>query len=142
MQRFLLAIGCNTEKLDQIDKKMHRRLYDFLNTRAYTDYDRVVSIVRKDEETTLDYQTDSVIEVPGFDLPVDKFIHTAEYYLVGISFSASVLSTAFSLYSLGRKVYILEDLCANRSTAPRSIYSAAESIIEFYMPGILLSGGY
>ena len=142
MQRFLLAIGCSTEKLNLIDKKMRRRLYDFLNTRAYTDYNRVISVVRKDEDNTLDYQTDSVIEVPGFDLPVDKFIHNAEYFLVGISFSASVLSTAFSLYSLGHKIHILEDLCFNRATTPRSIYNAAEEIVQFYMPGTLLSGGY
>lgn len=152
MDRCLVVIGCQREKLDAIDKKIKRQILDFINSNGHT-YDSVISIVRKkmngdrnfqksgdqiatDATTYLDYESSSVIEVPGYDVDCTHFRRDMQYDLIGISTSASVLCIAMSMYSCGLQVRVLEKYCEDRKG--KRLEDHAFEIMRAYMPGCVV----
>lgn len=147
--RFLVVIGCQKEKLEEIPKRDARAILDFINSEAHT-YSSVISILRKrmDGDTNfvrrgdkistdtmdyLDYQSDTVICVPGYDVDVTSFRRDAHYDIVGISTAASVMCIAMSMYSVGLDISILKDYCRDR----KGLDSYAIKIFNTYMPGVV-----
>lgn len=150
MTKVLVVIGLQPEKVKCIrggDKLVHW-------VRAHQkEYDVTMSVVRKDlgvnsqnfkrdrdkignqEMSLLNYESDQIIEVPGFDLDCSQFRTDAGicYYLMGISTGASILSTAFSMYSHGCNIKIMEKLCRDR----KGMHREAIKIMKAYMPSIL-----
>ncbi len=152
MNKFLIVIGCQKEKLDQIDKKIRRNMLDYINSHGH-DYDGVISIIRKqmngddnfqkmkdnvatDDRSYLDYESTNVIEVPGYDVDCSLFRRDATYDIMGISTSASVLCIAMSMFSCGLRIRVLKELCEDRKSKKLEEY--AFSIMEAYMPGCLV----
>lgn len=150
--RFLVVVGCQKEKLDQIDKKIRRQILDFINSSS-SQYTGVISIVRKrmngdrnfrrsgdmvatDANTYLDYESSNVIEVPGYDVDCNVFRRDAQYDIIGISTSASVLCIAMSMYSCGLDVRVLEEYCEDRKGKKLEEY--AFEIMRAYMPGCVV----
>ena len=151
MDRFLVVIGCNKEKLEKIDKKIARKMLDYINGNGHS-YTGVISVVRKkmngdrnfrrngddiatDTTTYLDYESTNVIEVPGYDVDCSMFRKDAHYDIMGISTSASVLTIAMSMYSSGLDISVLRDLCEDRKGKQLEEY--AFKIMEAYMPNAL-----
>lgn len=150
--RFLVVVGCQKEKLELIDKKVKRQILDFINSSAGS-YTGVISIVRKkmngdrnfrragddiisDTTTYLDYESSSVIEVPGYDVDCSMFRRDAHYDIIGISTSASVLCIAMSMYSCGLDINVLEDYCEDRKG--KRLENYAFEIMRAYMPGCVI----
>lgn len=150
--RFLVVIGCQKEKLDLIDKKVRRQILDFINTEGHS-YTGIISIVRKkmngdrnfrragdniisDSNTYLDYESQTVIEVPGYDVDCSTFRRDVHYDIIGISTSASVLCIAMSMYSCGLDVSVLEKYCEDRKGKKLEDY--AFEIMRAYMPGCVV----
>lgn len=151
--RFLVVIGCQREKLELIDKKIKQSILDFINAESHN-YTGVISIIRKrmngdrnfqrsgdqvasDTNTYLDYESSNVIEVPGYDVDCNAFRRDAEYHLIGISTSASVLTIAMSMYSVGLDVKVIEEYCEDRKG--KKLEEHAFEIMRAYMPGCLIS---
>lgn len=148
--RFLVIIGCQKEKLAQIDKKARNSILDFINSQGHT-YTGVISIVRKpingddnfrrsgetmeSTNTYLDYESTNIIEVSGYDVDCSLFRKDAEYDIIGISTAASVLCIAMSMYSCGLKINVLEQYCEDRKG--KKLEQAALEIMRAYMPGCL-----
>lgn len=152
MDRCLVVVGCQREKLDAIDKKVKKQILDFINSNAHT-YDSVISIVRKrmngdrnfqksgdqiatDATTYLDYESSSVIEVPGYDVDCTHFRRDIQYDIIGISTSASVLCIAMSMYSCGLQIRVLEKYCEDRKG--KKLEDHAFEIMRAYMPGCVV----
>lgn len=149
--RFLVVIGCQREKLAQVDKKFKNSLIDFLNANGHK-YTGVISIVRKPmngdanfrrpedtmeaTNTYLDYECNNIIEVPGYDVDCQMFRKDADYDICGISTSASVLCIAMSMYSIGLRIRILEPYCEDRKG--KALEKAAFEIMKAYMPGCVV----
>lgn len=151
MDKFLVVIGCQKEKLEQVDKKFRRDVINFIDANSHK-YTGVISIIRKkmdgdrnfrrsnesiatDTNTYLDYTSNSVIEVPGYDCDISMFRKDAHYDIIGISTSASVLCIAMSMYSQGLDITVLKDYCEDRKG--KKLEDMAFSIMEAYMPGCL-----
>lgn len=146
MQRCLVVIGCQKEKLMQCGRD-GQKLVTWIQARS-DQYDSVISIVRKDlqydnfnkmgdeiankDDTILGYATDTLIEVPGYDVDCSKFRRDMEYDIVGISTAASVLCIAMSMFSNGLKVHVLTDHCLDRKS--KKLHNAAIEIMKAYMP--------
>lgn len=149
--RFLVVIGCQKEKLAQIDKRTRNQILDFINSESHN-YTGVISIVRKpmngdsnfrrsgnvmdDMATYLDYESTNVIEVPGYDVDCSLFRKDAQYDIIGISTSASVLCIAMSMYSCGLNIRVLEKYCEDRKG--KNLEKYAFEIMKAYMPGCLV----
>lgn len=149
--RFLVVIGCQKEKLAQIDKRIRNWILDFINSESHN-YTGVISIVRKpmngdanfqrsgntmdDTATYLDYESTNVIEVPGYSVDCSLFRKDAQYDIIGISTSASVLCIAMSMYSCGLNIRVLEDYCEDRKG--KNLEKYAFEIMKAYMPGCLV----
>jgi hypothetical protein len=149
--RYLVVIGCQKEKLALIDKKQKRKILDFINGNS-DQYDSVMSIVRKpmngdtnfrrsgemmsSDNVYLDYQSDNVIVVPGYDVDCSMFRKDAEYDIIGISTAASVLCCAMSMYSCGCRVRVLKEYCADRKSS--NLHAKALDIMNAYMPGCVI----
>lgn len=151
MDRFLVVIGCQEEKLEKVNKRFRRDILDFINSNAHK-YTGVISIVRRDMRGSrnfnksgdnlvtnnmvlLGYPSDDIIEVPGYVVDASKFRTDASYDLIGISTSASVLGVAMSMYSQGLDITVLKDYCEDRKG--KKLGDMAFSIMEAYMPGCL-----
>lgn len=149
--RFLVVIGCQKEKLDQIDKKNKNMILDYINANS-DQYTGVISIVRKptngddnfrkyadamsNNEVYLEYQSDNIIIVPGYDVDCNMFRKDAEYHIIGISTSASVLCISMSMFSVGLNIKVLEKYCEDRKGKDLEKYAFA--IMKAYMPGVLI----
>ena len=149
--RFLVVVGCQKEKLDQIDKKSRNMILDFINSNGHG-YTGVISIVRKpmngdtnfqrsgetmsSNNTYLDYESTDVIEVSGYDVDCSLFHKDAQYDVIGISTAASVLCISMSMYSCGLNVRVLGKYCKDRKS--NSLEKYAFEIMKAYMPGCLV----
>lgn len=149
--RFLVVVGCQKEKLNQIDKKARNQILDFINSEGHT-YTGVISIVRKpmngdtnfqrsgetmeSTNTYLDYESSNIIEVSGYDVDCTLFRKDAQYDIIGISTAASVLCIAMSMYSCGLSIRVLKDYCEDRKSKTLAKY--AFEIMKAYMPGCLV----
>lgn len=149
--RFLVVVGCQKEKLDQIDKKSRNMILDFINSNGHG-YTEVISIVRKpmngdtnfqrsgetmsSNNTYLDYESTNVIEVSGYDVDCSLFRKDAQYDVIGISTAASVLCISMSMYSCGLNVRVLGKYCKDRKS--NSLEKYAFEIMKAYMPGCLV----
>lgn len=149
--RFLVVVGCQKEKLDQIDKKSRNMILDFINANGHG-YTGVISIVRKpmngdtnfqrsgetmsSNNTYLDYESTNVIEVSGYDVDCSLFRKDAQYDVIGISTAASVLCISMSMYSCGLNVRVLGKYCKDRKS--NSLEKYAFEIMKAYMPGCLV----
>lgn len=152
MHRFLVVIGCQKEKLELIDKKVKRDMLDYINAHSH-EYDGVISIVRtkmngdrnfqrsgdnlvNDQPIYLDYESTNVVAVPGYDVDCSMFRKDAEYDLMGISTSASVLCIAMSMYSCGLNIRVLEKYCEDRKG--KKLEEHAFAIMRAYMPNCVV----
>lgn len=147
-ERYLIVIGCQKEKLNQIDKKIKKKILDFING-SKEDYSGVISILRRpgngDEnirrndmtigagDIYLDYESDMNIEVTGYDVDVKHFRKDCQYDIIGISTSASVLCIAMSMWSAGYNIRVLSEYCEDRKGKELEEY--AFKIMKAYMPG-------
>lgn len=145
--RFLLVVGCQREKLAKIDKGDRNKLLDFINGNS-CEYTGVISVVRRNingntnfvrsgdtmDSTNifLDYESTTIIEVPGYDVDCTAFRRDASYDIVGISTAASVLCVAMSMYSCGLDVRVLSKYCFDRKSEKLGKY--AIEIMKAYMP--------
>lgn len=151
MDKYLVAVGCQKEKLDYVDKRTARKIVDYIN--GYGDqYAGIISVIRKkkdndnfnrlrddiatDTTTYLDYESDSVIEVSGYDVDCTKFRSDVSYDIIGVSAGASVLCTAMSMYSAGLRINVLGQYVADRKGD--KIKASAFNIMNAYMPGVLI----
>lgn len=152
MDKYLVVIGCTKEKLNAIDKKVARSILDYINGNADS-YAGIISIVRKkmngdrnfrrtgdsiatDTPTYLDYPSNNVIEVPGYDVDCGMFRRDAHYDIIGISTSASVMCISMSMYSCGLDISVLEPYCEDRKG--KKLEDAAFMIMREYMPGCVV----
>lgn len=149
--RFLVVVGCQKEKLNQIDKKARNQILDFINSEGHS-YTGVISIVRKpmngdtnfqrsgetmdSTNTYLDYESINVIEVSGYDVDCSLFRKDAQYDIIGISTAASVLCISMSMYSCGLNIRVLGKYCKDRKS--NSLEKYAFKIMKAYMPGCLV----
>lgn len=149
--RFLVVVGCQKEKLNQIDKKARNQILDFINSEGHS-YTGVISIVRKpidgdtnfqrsgetmdSTNTYLDYESINVIEVSGYDVDCSLFRKDAQYDIIGISTAASVLCISMSMYSCGLNIRVLGKYCKDRKS--NSLEKYAFEIMKAYMPGCLV----
>lgn len=149
--RFLVVVGCQKEKLNQIDKKARNQILDFINSEGHL-YTGVISIVRKpmygdtnfqrsgetmdSTNTYLDYESTNVIEVSGYDVDCSLFRKDAQYDIIGISTAASVLCISMSMYSCGLNIRVLGKYCRDRKS--NSLEKYAFEIMKAYMPGCLV----
>lgn len=149
--RFLVVVGCQKEKLNQIDKKARNQILDFINSEGHS-YTGVISIVRKpmngdtnfqrsgetmdSTNTYLDYESTNIIEVSGYDVDCSLFRKDAQYDVIGISTAASVLCISMSMYSCGLNVRVLGKYCKDRKS--NSLEKYAFEIMKAYMPGCLV----
>ena len=149
--RFLVVVGCQKEKLNQIDKKARNQILDFINSEGHS-YTDVISIVRKpmngdtnfqrsgetmdSTNTYLDYESTKVIEVSGYDVDCSLFRKDAQYDIIGISTAASVLCISMSMYSCGLNIRVLGKYCKDRKS--NSLEKYAFEIMKAYMPGCLV----
>lgn len=149
--RFLVVVGCQKEKLNQIDKKARNQILDFINSEGHS-YTGVISIVRKPMDgdtnfqrsgetmdstnTYLDYESTNVIEVSGYDVDCSLFRKDAQYDVIGISTAASVLCISMSMYSCGLNIRVLGKYCRDRKS--NSLEKYAFEIMKAYMPGCLV----
>lgn len=149
--RFLVVVGCQKEKLNQIDKKARNQILDFINSEGHS-YTGVISIVRKpmngdtnfqrsgetmdSTNTYLDYESTDVIEVSGYDVDCSLFRKDAQYDVIGISTAASVLCVSMSMYSCGLNIRVLGKYCRDRKS--NSLEKYAFEIMKAYMPGCLV----
>lgn len=149
--RFLVVVGCQKEKLNQIDKKARNQILDFINSEGHS-YTGVISIVRKpmngdtnfqrsgetmdSTNTYLDYESTNVIEVSGYDVDCSLFRKDAQYDVIGISTAASVLCISMSMYSCGLNIRVLGEYCRDRKS--NSLEKYAFEIMKAYMPGCLV----
>lgn len=149
--RFLVVVGCQKEKLNQIDKKARNQILDFINSEGHS-YTGVISIVRKpmngdtnfqrsgetmdSTNTYLDYESTDVIEVSGYDVDCSLFRKDAQYDVIGISTAASVLCISMSMYSCGLNIRVLGKYCRDRKS--NSLEKYAFEIMKAYMPGCLV----
>lgn len=149
--RFLVVVGCQKEKLNQIDKKARNQILDFINSEGHS-YTGVISIVRKpmkgdtnfqrsgetmdSTNTYLDYESTNVIEVSGYDVDCSLFRKDAQYDVIGISTAASVLCISMSMYSCGLNIRVLGKYCRDRKS--NSLEKYAFEIMKAYMPGCLV----
>lgn len=149
--RFLVVVGCQKEKLNQIDKKARNQILDFINSEGHS-YTGVISIVRKpmngdtnfqrsgetmdSTNTCLDYESTNVIEVSGYDVDCSLFRKDAQYDVIGISTAASVLCISMSMYSCGLNIRVLGKYCRDRKS--NSLEKYAFEIMKAYMPGCLV----
>lgn len=149
--RFLVVVGCQKEKLNQIDKKARNQILDFINSEGHS-YTGVISIVRKpmsgdtnfqrsgetmdSMNTYLDYESTNIIEVSGYDVDCSLFRKDAKYDIIGISTAASVLCISMSMYSCGLNIRVLGKYCRDRKS--NSLEKYAFEIMKAYMPGCLV----
>ena len=149
-EKHLIVVGCQEEKLNQIDKKTKERILDYINGNGH-EYKSVISVIRRPmtgdanfrasqntmshEDVYLDYESDLTIEVPGYNVDTKLFRRDCEYDIIGISTAASVLCIAMSLYSAGMKINVLSKYCADRKGKYLEEY--AYGIIQAYMPNCL-----
>lgn len=149
--RFLVVVGCQKEKLNQIDKKARNQILDFINSEGHS-YTGVISVVRKpmngdtnfqrsgetmdSTNTYLDYESTDVIEVSGYDVDCSLFRKDAQYDVIGISTAASVLCISMSMYSCGLNIRVLGKYCRDRKS--NSLEKYAFEIMKAYMPGCLV----
>ena len=149
--RFLVVVGCQKEKLNQIDKKARNQILDFINSEGHS-YTGVISIVRKpingdtnfqrsgetmdSTNTYLDYESTNIIEVSGYDVDCSLFRNDAQYDIIGISTAASVLCVSMSMYSCGLNIRVLGKYCKDRKS--NSLEKYAFEIMKAYMPGCLV----
>ena len=149
--RFLVVVGCQKEKLNQIDKKSRNMILDFINSEGHN-YTGVISIVRKpmngdtnfqrsgetmeSANTYLDYESTNVIEVSGYDVDCSLFRKDAQYDVIGISTAASVLCISMSMYSCGLNIRVLGKYCKDRKS--NSLEKYAFEIMKAYMPGCIV----
>lgn len=149
--RFLVVVGCQKEKLNQIDKKARNQILDFINSEGHS-YTGVISIVRKpmkgdtnfqrsgetmdSTNTYFDYESTNVIEVSGYDVDCSLFRKDAQYDVIGISTAASVLCISMSMYSCGLNIRVLGKYCRDRKS--NSLEKCAFEIMKAYMPGCLV----
>lgn len=149
--RFLVVVGCQKEKLNQIDKKARNQILDFINSEGHS-YTGVISIVRKpmngdtnfqrsgetmdSTNTYLDYESTNVIKVSGYDVDCSLFRKDAQYDIIGISTAASVLCISMSMYSCGLNIRVLGKYCRDRKS--NSLEKYAFEIMKAYMPGCLV----
>lgn len=147
-ERHLIVIGCQEDKLNQIDKKSRSSILDFINGNKH-EYTSVISIIRRPMtgdvnfrasgntmghgDVYLDYESDMTIEVPGYDVDTKQFRRDCEYDIIGISTAASVLCIAMSLYSAGMKINVLSKYCKDRKGD--HLEKCAYEIMDAYMPG-------
>ena len=147
--RFLVVVGCQKEKLNQIDKKARNQILDFINSEGHS-YIGVISIVRKpmngdtnfqrsgetmdSTNTYLDYESTNIIEVSGYDVDCSLFRKDAQYDV--ISTAASVLCISMSMYSCGLNIRVLGKYCRDRKS--NSLEKYAFEIMKAYMPGCLV----
>ena len=156
MQKCLVIVGCQSEKLAKINKKDAKEIMHYIHTASHT-YETTIAIVRKDvrgsrnllsedskragndivgsSPVMLDYEVSNLIVTPGYDVDVTAFRNDIEYDIIGVSTAAAVLSVAMSLYSRGCKINVLKDYVADRKGP--GLQKAAFLIMENYMPGVL-----
>lgn len=149
MQRYLIAVGAQPEKV-KLCGRDGKKLIEWIQARS-GDYDRVISVVRKDlkydnfnkmgdsiankDDVRLDYMSHQVIVVPGYGVDCSNFPPNVEYDIVGISTAASVLCIAMSMFSAGLKIHVLENRCIDRKG--KKTHEAAITIMKAYMPIVL-----
>lgn len=150
-ERILIVVGCQKEKLDQINKRKRGAIIDFINAHS-VEYNAVVSIIRKpcngdrnfqasgntmsSTNTYLDYESTNIIEVPGYDVDCSMFRADVHYDVIGISTSSSVLCVAMSMYSRGLDVNVLAPYCEDRKSKHLEKY--AFEIMDTWMPGCVI----
>lgn len=147
-ERHLVVVGCQKEKLEKIDKKIAKQILDFINGEGHN-YTSVISIVRRPmagdrnfqnsgetishTDVYLDYESDLVIEVPGYDVDTKNFRRDCHYDIIGISTSSSVMCISMSMYSAGFSINVLSKYCEDRKGKKLEDY--AFEIMKAYMPG-------
>ena len=150
--RYLVVVGCQKEKLSQISKRKRNQILDFVNAESHSYSGGVISIVRKpcsgdtnfkrsgntmdSTDVYLEYESNNLIVVPGYDVDCSTFRKDAEYDIIGISTSASVLCIAMSMYSCGLNIRVLKDYTEDRKGG--FLADAAFKIMNAYMPGCLV----
>lgn len=149
--KYLVVIGCQKGKLEQIDKRTARNILDYIHGNQHL-YTGTISIIRKsmkgdrnfkkagdtvtkNHSEYLDYKSDNIIEVPGYSLDCSQFRQDAHYDLIGISTSASVLSVAMNMYSCGLSINVLAKYCEDRKS--KKLEEHAFEIMKAYMPGVV-----
>ena len=146
MQRFLVVIGLQPDKIEACGKPA-RKILDWVKAH-YDEYAVTISIIRRydqrgnvnrsgneiieDHAITLDYYSDQVIGVTGFDVDCTQFRRDVQYDIVGISTSASVLCCALSMFSANLNVRVIENLCCDRKG--KDVHAAAIKIMKTWMP--------
>lgn len=150
MQKFLVVVGCQEDKLDCISKSDKNRILDYISSHQHI-YDGTLAIVRgnvhgnrnfkKKGDTIgangmhlLDFSADDIIEVSGYDIDCKLFRRDVEYHIIGISTAASVLCCALSMYSAGFEVKVLSKYCADR----KGMHDKAIQIMKAYMEGCVV----
>lgn len=146
MQRFLVVIGLQPEKV-QACGKAGRKILDWVQAH-HDEYAVTISIIREytkhgnlqhqggdiitNNDIHLDYYTDQIIKVPGFDVDCTQFRRDVHYDIVGISTGASILCCALSMFSAGLHITVRTDLCCDRMG--KKTHEAALTIMDAYMP--------
>lgn len=149
--KYLVVIGCQKGKLEQINKRTARSILDYIHGNQHL-YKGTISIIRKsmkgdrnfkkagdtvtlNDYEYLDYKSDNIIEVPGYSLDCGQFRKDAHYDLIGVSTSASVLCIAMNMYSCGLDINVLEKYCEDRKS--KKLEEQAFDIMRAYMPGVV-----
>lgn len=149
--KYLVVIGCQKGKLEQIDKRTARNILDYIHGNQHL-YTGTISIIRKsmrgdrnfkkagdtvtsNDNEYLDYKSDNIIEVPGYSLDCEQFRKDAHYDLIGISTAASVLSVALNMYSCGLSISVLSKYCEDRKS--KKLEEHAFEIMKMHMPGVV-----
>ena len=149
--KYLVVIGCQKGKLEQISTRTARSILDYIHGNQHL-YTGTISIIRKsmkgdrnfkkagdtvtlNDNEFLDYKSDNIIEVPGYDLDCSQFRQDAHYDIIGISTAASVLTMAMSMYSWGLSISVLAKYCEDRKS--KKLEEHAFEIMKAYMPGVI-----
>lgn len=148
MQKILIVVGCQRDKLEKIDRGSRNKILDFIHSTQHT-YDGTIAVVRNsnmsdadnfrrkkdtigdDRPELIEFSADNIIEVSGYDLDCKVFRKDAEYHIIGVSTGAAVLCTAMSMYSAGLRVTVLSKYCADR----KGMHKEAIAIMNAYMEG-------
>lgn len=153
MNRCLVIVGVQEEKMELIDKRKAKEIMHYIHT-ASDQYESTIAVVRKaihgsnnfksqggsvnaivdDNEAMLEYAVDNVIVTSGYDMDCFALRNDLEYDIIGISTAASVLTIAMSLYSRGYKVRVLSKYTTDRKGP--ELEKAAIEIMNAYMPGV------
>ena len=146
MRRLLIAVGLQKSKLEECGRD-GKKIVEWVGAHQ-SEYDGIIAVVRKDlardnfdkmndeienrETEYFEFLVDTIIEVPGYDIDCKHFTKDAEYHIVGISTSASILCMAMSMFSNGFNIKVLVDRCTDRKG--KNLHKNAVEIMKAYMP--------